>query len=143
MRAGMAARPRRCGCAAAAVAPETRGKEVGEGEGVAGELTEVRFWAEGGRERELDGDGEARRSGNGGRRSAGVIPAEEWRNRTQRGAVEVEGEVKRLGVRAIEAERRGWSARRPAMALLELGLTRTREEGERDEDEKPPALANG
>ena len=42
----------------------------------------------------------------------------------------MEGEVARLGARGIEARRRGWSARRPAMALFELGSTHAREEGE-------------
>jgi len=43
----------------------------------------------------------------------------------------VEGEVKRLGVRAIEAERRVWPARTPAAACL--GSARpVREEGERE-----------
>jgi len=45
----------------------------------------------------------------------------------------VEGEVTRLWARRIEARRRGWSARLPAMAQFELGSTHAREEGEGEE----------
>ena len=59
-----------------------------------------------------------------------MIPAEERRNRTQRGAVEVEGEVKRLGVRAIEKGGEfGWHERRrwPARARLDEDARKERE----------------
>ena len=79
-----------------------------------------------GRERELDGRGEASSANNGGRGGLDADLAGERLNRAREGVVELRGEVNRLGVRAIEAERRGWSARRPAMALLELGSTRAR-----------------
>ena len=107
MRAVVMVRPRRHGGAAAAAAPETRGKEVWEQDRVAGELTEVRFWAEGGRERELDGDGEARRSGNGGRRSASRFRPALGLGRARGGAEWVRGEVARLWVCGIEAGWRG------------------------------------
>jgi len=49
------------------------------------------------------------------------------------------------GLGCEESERSGekWPGRSPATALLELSSTRTREEGERDDDEKPPTPANG
>jgi hypothetical protein len=50
------AQPRRSGDVPEAAAPDSKGKEVGEGEEVAGELTEGSIWAEEGRERELDGE---------------------------------------------------------------------------------------
>ena len=60
-----------------------------------------------GRERKLDWRG--RSSGGQQWRPAGAGPIRpgKWHERAQRGAVEVEGEVNRLGVRAIKAERRG------------------------------------
>ena len=131
MRAVVMVRPRRHGGAAAAAAPETRGKEVWEQDRVAGELTEVRFWAEGGRERELDGDGEARRSGNGdggpgpdfGRRRA--WPSS-WRGRVGSGRG-----CAALGARNRSGVARG--GRRRARRRLELvSARRKREEWRRE-----------
>ena len=48
-----------------------------------------------------------------------------------------------MGCEEIEQNGEKWPGRSTATALLELGTTRTREEGERDDDEKPPAPANG
>ena len=59
----------------------------------------------------------------------GLDSAREMNERALGGAVEVEGEVNRLGVRAIEAERRGGGRsgeRRRAPLVLGLGLTRTK-----------------
>jgi len=104
-----------------------------EEEEVARILTARSNRAEEGREREFDGRGEASGGNNGGRGVLGADLAGERLNRAREGVVELRGEVNRLGVRAIEAERRGWSARRPAMALFELVSTHAREEGEGEE----------
>ena len=48
-----------------------------------------------------------------------------------------------MGCEEIERSGEKWPGRSPATTLLELGSTRTREEGERDDDEKPPVPANG
>ena len=109
------------------------GERDGEKEEVARNLTVRSNRAEEGRERELDGRGEASGGNNGGRGVLGADLAGERLNRAREGVVELRGEVNRLGVRAIEAERRGWSARRPAMALFELVSTHVREEGEGEE----------
>ena len=114
-------------------ATESEGEKVREGEEVARNLTVQSNRAEEGRERELDGRGEASGGNNGGRGVLGADLAGERLNRAREGVVELRGEVNRLGVRAIEAERRGWSARRPAMALFELVSTHAREEEEREE----------
>jgi len=60
-RAAEVAQPWRRDDVPAAAAPDSKGKEVGKIEEVAIELTVARFGAEDGRERELDGEGEARR----------------------------------------------------------------------------------
>ena len=61
MHSGSGARSRRRGIKSATAAAESSGEEVGKVEEVAIELTVARFGAEDGRERELDGEGEARR----------------------------------------------------------------------------------
>ena len=120
------ARPRRRGVVPEVAAAESEGEKVSEEEEVARILTARSNRAEKGREREFDRRGEASGGNNGGRGVLGADLAGERLNRAREGVVELRGEVNRLGVRAIEAERRGWSARRPAMALLELGSTRAR-----------------
>jgi hypothetical protein len=103
VRARRAECSRRRGGESAAVAPKAKGEMDGEHEGVAGELTAARFGAEDGRERELDVGGEAR----GGQRwrtaVCSSISAGVWLGRARRRAEEVEGEVRRLGARGIEA----------------------------------------
>ena len=63
---------------------------------------------------------------NGG----GSISAGKRLERAQDGTEEVEGDAVDLWARRIETGWRGWSARWPAMALLELGSSRAREERE-------------
>ena len=130
---GTARRPRRRGDVPTPAARDLSGERDGEKDEVARNLTVRSNRAEEGRERELDGRGEASGGNNGGRGVLGVDLAGERLNRAREGVVELRGEVNRLGVRAIEAERRGWSARRPAMALFELVSTHAREEGEGEE----------
>ena len=60
-RAAEVAQPRRRDDVPAAAAPDSKGKEVGKVDEVVIELTVARFGAEDGRERELDGEVEARR----------------------------------------------------------------------------------
>ena len=132
-RGGTAAAPwrsRRRGGGPTPAMRDSSGDRVGKEEGVASELTAGSIWSESGRRSGIDGEGwsstwlsmaaaaETPDSAGGGARPSS------WRH----------GGASGRGRAAWGAENRagwrGWSARRPAMALLELGLTRAREEGE-------------
>jgi len=99
------ARPRRRGVVPEVAAAESEGEKVSEEEEVARILTARSNRAEEGQEREFDGRGEASGGNNGGRGVLGADLAGERLNRAREGVVELQGEVNRLGVRAIEAER--------------------------------------
>ena len=70
--------------------------------------------------------GGAADAASGGRGGLDIDLAVERLKRAHERVPWVRGEAVQLGVRGIETERQGWSARRPAMALLELGSTRAR-----------------
>ena len=124
------ARTRRRSDVPEAATAESEGEKVGEEEEKARNLTALSNRSQECRKRKFDGRGRSSGDGNGGRGVLGADLAGERLNRAREGVVELRGEVNRLGVRAIESERRGWSARRPAMALFELVSTHAREEGE-------------
>ena len=105
MRARRAARSRRRGDDSAATATDSVEEEVGEREGVVGELTTVQFEAEDGRKMEHDV-----------------------------GGAKLRGEVAQLGVRRIEVGRRGLAGATSdgdfaRFCSLELDLAQRKEEG--------------
>ena len=75
VRARRAERPRQRGSEPVAVAADSLGEKVGEGEEVAAELTVGSIWAEKGRERELDGEGRSSAGTAMAAGGGGPIPA--------------------------------------------------------------------
>ena len=107
MRARHAERPRGRGSEPAAVAADSLGEKVGEGEEVAAELTVGSIWAEKGREREFDGEGRSSAERQWRTAVCGLDSVGGGFNRARGWSEVVRGEVKRLGVRRIEVGRRG------------------------------------
>jgi len=89
----------------AAMAPESSGEEVGEGEEVAAELTVGSIWAEKSRERELDGEGRSSTERQWRTAVCALDSAGGGLNRASGGAEELRGETREVGARGIGA---GW-----------------------------------
>ena len=120
------ARTRRRSDVPEAATAESEGEKVGEEEEMARNLTVHSNQAKEVREREFDEKGGAPATAMAAGGGLDVDLAVERLKRAQERAPWMRGEAVQLGARGIEAERQGWSARRPAMALLELGSTRAR-----------------
>ena len=120
------ARTRRRSDVPEAATAESEGEKVGEEEEMARNLTVHSNRAKEVREREFDEKGGAPATAMAAGGGLDVDLAVERLKRAQERAPWMRGEAVQLGARGIEAERQGWSARRPAMALLELVSTRAR-----------------
>ena len=107
MRAVTAARSRRRGGTAEAVAADSGGDRVGERKQIMEELTAVRFEAEDGRERELGVEGRSSMADGDGGGGLDADLAGERLERPRDGAEEVDSKVTRLWARRIEAGWRG------------------------------------
>ena len=123
---GTARRPRRRGGVPTPAARDLSGERDGEKEEVARNLTVRSNRAEEGRERELDGRGEASGGNNGGHSGLDADLARERLNRAREGVVELRGEARKVGARRIEAEWRGSAGGTSTASSTRLGSARAR-----------------